>query len=149
MALKFDMGDASWARQMAYQQQQQTASTLGEDIGTAIGLGAQGIAAKAQKRWGADLVKAQDKGEDKYGNKIPKEGMDWREFKKLQKQGARDVKRKTRLHSKLEDSGIYEQGYQAYKNRAESNNITPKSQKEWQKYIPLSTLERYNAARKQ
>ena len=148
MALKFDMGNASWARQMAYQQQQQTASTLGEDIGTAFGMGASAIAGKAKKRWGKDFAKAVAVGEDKYGNKITKEGMDWRDFRKLDRQGERDTKRKTKLTSKLKDSGIFDEAYDAVVNRSNKVGVTPKSKEKWKESLSLGQLEKFNDVRK-
>tara|TARA_R110002051_G_scaffold240137_1_gene300711 strand:+ start:635 stop:1780 length:1146 start_codon:yes stop_codon:yes gene_type:complete len=103
MALKFDMGNASWARQMAAQQQGQMADTLGQDIGMAIGMGASAIYGKAKKKFGAKYAKALDKHK-KSGSE--KDFMSMDEFKKKDRQRKRDTRIQKRLTKTGERLGI-------------------------------------------
>ena len=110
MALKFDMSSPQWARMASYQQQQKMASTLGEDIGTAIGLGAAGIADKAKKRWGKDWKKAVDEGKTKTG--------DWKEYKQEVRNRERQDKTISKMQKDEQFSGQMDKEWEQYSNFA-------------------------------
>ena len=124
MALKFDMSSPQWARMASYQQQQKMASTLGEDIGTAIGLGAAGIADKAKKRWGKDWKKAVDEGKTKTG--------DWKEYKQEVRNRERQDKTISKMQKDEQFSGQMDKEWEQYSNFAKNNpNVTKLSKQDW------------------